>query len=510
MRNTQRNLSIVFVLAVSLFIMSLPVHAQGTITVKCVDSAGNPVAGAKIVAQNIAGKAGLKEKKSDGKGNAEFSKSEDGVYRIVGHKEGFAPAFYEFLQLKGDTQQVTLTFKAGDVNSKLYFEDTALSGKAYEAMNAGLNLLRENKFADAETQLKSAIEINPSIPAAHFYLAIACLQQRKWDQGAEAMKNASALAGIMLAVPARDPTAPNPNAEIKQKADEQIAKIPGLKYRSEGEALFTQKKYDEALAKFKEALQTDPADADLYSYIAVASANMQKFDEASQAIEKSIQLKPTEKAFVDTREKIKTMQTNATLAQAQKILQEGDELYKKQDYTGAIKRYETALPMITGPKQAVVYAAIARGQAGLNDSDKTIEAYRKAMELNPEGQDYRNALAQYYLKLKKYEDALNLYTDTKGAGGQSADKALFDLGKKQSDQGNNEVATLAFERAIKANPENAEAYYELGMLLYFDKSNDARASELLTKYVEIGKNTDHVNNTKNVLGVLKRRMAPKK
>jgi tetratricopeptide (TPR) repeat protein len=324
------------------------------------------------------------------------------------------------------------------------------------------------------------------------------------------MKKASALAKVMLLLPLKDPAAPNPIAEIKQKADEQIGKIPSLRYRTEGEALFTQKKYEEALVKFKEALQTDPNDADLYSYLAVASANLQKFDDASQAIEKAIQMKPAEKAFVDTREKIKAMQLNASLAQAQKVLQEGDGLYKTQDYTGALKRYETALPMITGPKQAVVYAAIARSQAELNNSDKAIEAYRKAMELNPEGQEYRNALAQYYLKLKKYEDALNLYTDAKGAGGQSADKALFDLGRKQSDQGNNEVAALAFERAIKANPDNAEAYYELGMLLYFDKTNDARSSELLTKYVEIGKNTDHVNNTKNVLGVLKRRMAPKK
>ena len=45
----------------------------------------------------------------------------------------------------------------------------------------------------------------------------------------------------------------------------------------------------------------------------------------------------------------------------------------------------------------------------------------------------------------------------------------------------------------------------LGMLLYYGKKHDKRATELLTKYLEIGKEKAHVDNAKTVLVVLKRR-----
>jgi tetratricopeptide (TPR) repeat protein len=203
------------------------------------------------------------------------------------------------------------------------------------------------------------------------------------------------------------------------------------------------------------------------------------------------------------------MKLAETLSKANGILGEGDALYKNQDFAGALKKYEEALPMVPANKQSVVYGAIARSYAGLNNVEKAIGAYQKAMEMSPDSPDYRTMLAQYLLKEKRYEEALNLYSDAKGAGGQPGDAALFQLGKKQSDQGNNEVAALAFERAIKANPENAEAYYELGMLLYFEKKNDAKAKEMLDRYLKIGKNNDHISNTNNVLGVLKKRMSAK-
>ena len=87
----------------------------------------------------------------------------------------------------------------------------------------------------------------------------------------------------------------------------------------------------------------------------------------------------------------------------------------------------------------------------------------------------------------------------------AAEQALFALGEKLSKQGNSQVAQLAFEKVLKINPQNAEVYYELGMIHYYDKKNDKRAKELLTKYLELGKQKDHLDNTKSVLVVLKKR-----
>ncbi len=72
------------------------------------------------------------------------------------------------------------------------------------------------------------------------------------------------------------------------------------------------------------------------------------------------------------------------------------------------------------------------------------------------------------------------------------------------------MAQVAFEKVLKLNPQNAEAYYQLGMIHYYDKKNDKRATELLTKYLEIGKQKDHLENTRSVLVVLKKRMSKPK
>jgi TPR repeat protein len=67
------------------------------------------------------------------------------------------------------------------------------------------------------------------------------------------------------------------------------------------------------------------------------------------------------------------------------------------------------------------------------------------------------------------------------------------------------VAELAFEKALKINSKHAESCYELGMLLYYAKKDDKRAIDLLTQYVQLGKDKAHIDNASTVLVVLKKR-----
>lgn len=509
MKNLRWNLVFVFALLSLLGISSLPAFGQSSpLEVKCIDSGGNPVPGVKVTISMQTAAKQPKDKKSDSKGIADFGKSDDGVYRIVGRKEGFAPAFADYVQLKGgERQSVTLAMQPGDPLQKLFFEDSEVQAKMGEAFQQGFDALKASKFEDAENKLKIALELNPFLIQAQFYLATAYLSEQKWDLGEATLKKAVSLASVLVTMPARDPAVTNLYSEIKKQGEVQLAKMPVLRAEDAGRKAFTQKNYEAAVTSFREAIKIEPSDGGLYSNLAVSLANLRKFDEADEAINKAIQLLPGDKNLTDTRTRITDMRQMAQLAQANTILVEGDNLYKSQDYAGAIKKYEAAVPLVTGPKQAVIHAALARCYAGLNDSVKTVAAYRKAMEVAPDDSNYRNSLANYYLKEKRYEDALNLYADQGGSG--QADQALFNLGMSLSKQGNTEVAELAFEKAINANPANAEAYYELGMMLYYDKKKDARAKELLDKYVQLGKNADHVSNTNNVLVVLKRRMTAK-
>jgi tetratricopeptide (TPR) repeat protein len=509
MKNMRWNLVFAFALLSLLGISTLPALGQSSpLDVKCVDSGGNPVSGVKVTASMLTAAKQPKDKKTDSKGVADFGKSDDGIYRIVGRKEGFAPVFADYVQLKGgERQSVTLTMQPGDPLQKLYFEDQTVASQMTDVFQQGFESLKAGKFGDAENKFKAALEVNPFFAQAQFYLATAYLSEQKWDPGEAALNKAVSIASVLAAMPSKDPAWTNLYSEIKKQGETQLAKMPALRAEDAGRKAFAQKNYEAAVTSFQEAIKIEPNDGGLYSNLAVSLANLHKFDEADEAIGKAIQLLPTDKSLPETRTKITDMRHMAQLAQANTILSEGDGLYKSQDYAGALKKYEAALPLVTGPKQAIIHAALARCYAGLNNPEKVVAAYRKAMEVAPEDQSYRNSLANYFLKEKRYEDALNLYAD-QGATGQ-ADQTLFNLGMSLSKQGNTEVAELAFEKAITANPSNAEAYYELGMMLYYDKKKDARAKELLEKYVQLGKSADHLSNTNNVLVVLKRRMTAK-
>ncbi len=482
--------------------------AANSLEIKCVDSAGNPVASATVQIEMLE-TLKWRDKKSDAKGMALFSKIDDGAYRIVARKEGFAPALYEFALLKGGNPvTVTLKLEQGDIQKKLYFEDQALQQKAQELLSQGSELLRNGKFTDAEKDIKTSLDINPSNAEALFNLSIAYIQERKWDVAEESLKKTSQLLTVLSSLPPPKDGKMPPYNELHQRVDTLLAQLPLFKVRSEADKALTEQKFDLAVQKYNEALKLQSNDPDLYYNLALALARARKFDDALQTIDKAVQLKPGEAAYADLRKKIVEFKESEILNKAQEVLTEGDKLFQAKDYTAALGKYQEALKMVPAdrkPQQAVVLTQIAKTQAQLNQYEPAVQTFKKAIELAPENASYKTALAQFYLKEKKYDEALNMYADSNAAGKEPVDQVLFKLGQAQSNQGNAEVAQLAFERAIKANPENAEAYYELGMLLYQSKKDDKRAKEVLTKYLELGKDAAHLDNTKSVLVVLKKR-----
>ncbi len=493
-------------LCLSILLLSLSAFAAAnSLEIKCQDPSGNPIASAAVNVQEIVTSKWKGEKKSDSKGVVVFNKLDDGTYRVLARKDGFAPALYEFIPAKGGNPiSITLKFEQGDSQKKVYFEDPALVQKAQELLSQGSELLRNSKFADAEKDLKASIDIIPSNAEAMFNLSIAYIQLRKWEQAEELLKKTSELVNVLSAVPQKDGK-PAPYADMRQRVDALTAQLPMFRLRSEADKALSDRKFDIAIQKYTEALKLQSNDPDLHYNLALAQANARKFDDAMQSIDKAIQLKPGEAAYADLKKKIGDFKENETLIKAQGVLNEGDKLFQAKDYPAALAKYEEALKMVPANKQGVIFIQIGRTQAQLEHPDEALEAFKKAIALAPDNASYKTTLAQFYMKQKKYDEALNIYADPKAAGSQPVDQVLFKLGQTQSLQGNSEVAQLAFERALKANPENAEAYYELGMLLYEGKKDDKRAKEILTKYLELGKDPGHLDNTKSVLVVIKRR-----
>ncbi len=489
--------------------LAAPLFAQeGSLEVKCTGPDGSAISGVKVFALPFSN-AKPKEAKSDKAGVALFKKLDEGVYRVLCRMVGYAPAYAEFFYIakSGPKQTAELKFAAGDPNAKLYFEDQSVSQKAFTLLDEGVKFLQAGKFAEGEKALRDSLSIYPSNPDTNYNLAIALVQQKKFDECVPVLQRTVQVASALSHIPMQNqqPGTENPYALRQKDAEDLLNKVPSFKLRAEGENLARERKFDEAIAKYNEVLKLEPNDSDMYYNISLAQANAKRYDEAMKAAEKAIQLRPQEKDYVDLKKRIIEIQENEVLIKAKTLLEEGDALYKAEDFSGALKKYEAALPMIPQNKQAIVYVQLGRAQGKLKNGDLAVQNFKKAIDLSPDVVDYRKALAQYYLGEKRYDEALEVYADPRSAGNSTPDQALFSLGQTLSKQGNTEVAELAYAKALKLNPNHAEAAYEYGMSLYFSKKNDKLAQEILGQYLKISKDAARIDNVNSVLVVIKKR-----
>lgn len=507
MKHTSSSLKQTIAILVTIIAMVLPAFADNnTLDVKCVDQAGSPVPGVKVTVFNLSAQK-TKDKKSDSAGVADFTKLDDGIYRVVGRKDAFAPALYEYIQLENaSTRSETLTFEPGSPDAKLYYEDPAVGQKSIDLLKQAAEAWQGQKIPEADKLLRESLQIYPSNPDALFYLGVVDVALKKWDEAESTFKKClSTISMITQLQKAQGQTSGASYEQVAQRAEQILKLVPSYKLRSEADKLASEGKYEDAIAKYKQALDVDASDPDLLYNMGLSQGKAGHYDEALQSAEKAIQLKPGEPQYQDLKKRILDLKQNEVLLKAKSILEEGDKLYKSADYSGAVKKYEEAIPMVPENKQGGIYLQIGRAYAQLKQGDQAVAAFKKAIEIAPDQGDYRKALAQYYLGNKQYDEALNVYSDPRTTGKVPPDEALFTLGQALSNQGNSDVAELAFEKALKLNPDNLDAMYELGMLLYYSKKDDAKAKQLLTKYVELGKDKAKLDNASTVLVVINRR-----
>jgi tetratricopeptide (TPR) repeat protein len=490
----------VCIFSLSVLFFALPGYAQnGTLQVKCLETSGTPSQNAKVVIVNVINQK-AKEKKSDAQGAAEFAKLEDGVYRVFARKDGFAPALFEFALLKGSSESVTLNLVAG-ADKKLYFEDPAEEQRSVALLQQGVDALKQSKLEDAEKLLAQSLEINPSRAEGIYYYGAILLQQGKFDKAVETLGRSAKIADMMKSAQSSASSATNSYDLVIKGAQKLIKQMPSFR----GEFAMKQKNYDLAVKEYAEAIKNSPDDPDNYSNMAAALSYLGRHDDALAAANKAIQLKPTEKIYTDLKSKIAARKESAELEKASALMSEGNKLLQDGDAAEALKKYEEAKGLINENKQAPLLVQIARAQAKLNQEEAAIASFKKSLELATPDRlnECRNAFAQFYISSKKFDEAIGVLADPKAEG--SPEQILTDLAKTWKNKEPN-FASAAWEKVLKLNPANADAYFELGQLYYIDgKSKDSRTKELLNKYVEIGKDADKIQGAKDMLVIVNKR-----
>jgi tetratricopeptide (TPR) repeat protein len=487
----------------SLLALALPAWAQqGGLQVTCVDASGGALKDVKVVIINLLTKKS-KDEKSNGQGIAAFDKLDDAVYRVVGRKEGFAPAFHEFVDMRGASASVTLKFEAG-ADRKLHFEDPLLEKNAAALLQQGLGAYQQNDLPGAEKLFRQSLEINPSSAEGLYYLGATLLRQSRFDDAAETWKKAEAVAAVLKKLPSTAPAGKaNPYETIEQNVGQQLQQMPIFK----AESAFKAKKYEEAAVLYAEAAKAFPTNPDLHANRARALTQSKKWDEAIAAVDKALELKPGDASLAGLRKTIAGLKENEAIQKAQGLLDAGNKMLGSGDAAGALGKYEEANTLIAAEKQAPIWRQIGRALAKLERRDEAEAAFRKSIELAPEGSlaEYQMAFAQFYLDGKKFEQAVDVMADPRSAGDRSPEQVLTDLAERVKNQ-EPRLAEAALERVIRLNPANANAYYDLGRLYFAEgKEKDARTLELLNRFVEIGTDQAKLEDAKGLLYVVSKR-----
>jgi tetratricopeptide (TPR) repeat protein len=177
----------------------------------------------------------------------------------------------------------------------------------------------------------------------------------------------------------------------------------------------------------------------------------------------------------------------------------------------AIAKFNEALA--ASPQCFDCYNNIGYSYTQMKDYDKAEAAYKKAGELKPEDAASYNGLANIYNAQRKFDlaaqasaKATELSTGLSaagGAGGGGGADALFNQGVILWNGGKIAEAKKAFEGAIAANPNHAEAHYQLGMSLVNEGNLAAAATEFET-YLKLAPTGPNAPTAKAMVGQLKK------
>jgi tetratricopeptide (TPR) repeat protein len=151
-------------------------------------------------------------------------------------------------------------------------------------------------------------------------------------------------------------------------------------------------------------------------------------------------------------------------------------LYSQQHFSEAAAMYEQALPLAKDKNVPVVLARLADAysnaakqeqnrDARIQDEQKAIDAYQKAIHLTPNDAGLHNNLGSVYAEMGKVADAQTEFQKAADLNPAGASGYYYNLGVVMVNQGKMEEASTALKKATDLDPDNANAFYWYGMAL---------------------------------------------
>ncbi|XP_031212107.1 tetratricopeptide repeat protein 6 isoform X2 [Mastomys coucha] len=207
--------------------------------------------------------------------------------------------------------------------------------------------------------------------------------------------------------------------------------------------------YTDALWWFTEAIRVDPLSIQSYIYRAETYSKLHKLKRAVTELSRAIHLQPDAIHLYIIRGQYLLMMKNYELGKL--------TIYQVAEMNKGIIE-------LTPIQEALIYSFC-------ENHDKAIHVLEGVIASKPDISTYA-LLAKAQMKAKRikesvrlFKKALELYTfSDKGPDATSVSaECLYNLGLCYMEEGNFQMAFESFTKAVKANPELAEAYYHRGL-----------------------------------------------
>jgi tetratricopeptide (TPR) repeat protein len=303
--------------------------------------------------------------------------------------------------------------------------------KGYQVM--GRTFSRKGDYAEAITQYRKALELDPKNTHAYVWLGDTLAEQGKGDEAILQYQKA-------LETDPQDSWA----------------------YASLGDALSKQGKEDEAILQYHKALELNPQDVHVYYGLGRISERHEKYDEAMAQYQKAIEIAPQD---------------------PDPYIWLGDCLQRQGKYAEAITQYQKALefdPQNGWARGDLNDALLAQGNYA-----EAIRQCQKMIEVAPESVSGYYCLADVFERQGKYDEAISQYRKVVELDPQAKESdADVRIGNALREQGKYAEALTQYQKAIELNPKYSYLYFRLGEL-FSEQGRYNDAIEIYQKLVEV-------------------------
>jgi tetratricopeptide (TPR) repeat protein len=204
-------------------------------------------------------------------------------------------------------------------------------------------------------------------------------------------------------------------------------------------------------------------------------------------------------------EKAKKRQESS--AEVQALFDEGTKLAGDGKHPEAIEKFKLALAK--DAEQTNILGNMAESYRKLEKYSEALEIYQKAIAIKPNDPVLYTNMGVVLDKLGKTTESQEAFKKAATLNPGGSAQSFFNLGATMVNSGRTVEAIEPFRQAIAADPNFADAYFELGMCLSANPETMEESVKHLKKYIEIGKNPGQAETAKAVISALEQSLKKK-